>query len=470
MATAEMQHRQISSTRRLQTTMNGPPKAAEILPATPILDRAIQRSCLRLMPFFLLMYLLSFLDRVNIGFAKESMQLSTGISDAEFAMGAGLLFLTYAALSSPSTIMMHRLGIKTWMSFLMISWGLIAGSMMFVSGKKSYYVLRLLLGAAEAGFVPGVILYLTRWFPRKVRAQVIGIFYFGAPLAFIAGGPVSGFLLQFDGVNGLHGWQWMFLVEGGIAAGVGIWAYKYLDDRPVDAKWLPAMEKQALAAALTLDTKESCVQGISRLTKIFGDRGFVQYTFVYFLVQMSILGITFYLPSQVAHLLHTQVNVKVGFVSAIPWACAIAASFIIPRLADRWNAHRIIGIIILTISGISIGISAKSGPTLALTALCFAIAGLISVQPVMWTYPSRRLTGVAAAGGIGLINGIGLSGGFVAPIVKNFADTISKNTGGGLYVLSVLTLIAAVCIFALKWPEDTQSIRLEGGAVDLTLV
>jgi MFS transporter, ACS family, inner membrane transport protein len=439
--------------------MNNPPEATDAAMAVSILNDAIRRSSFRLLPFFLLMYLLSFLDRVNIGFAKESMQLSIGISDAEFAMGAGLLFLTYAALSSPSTIMMHQLGIKTWMSFLMISWGLIAAAMMFVSGRKSYYVLRLLLGAAEAGFVPSVILYLTRWFPRRVRAQVIGIFYFGAPLAFITGGPVSGFLLQLDGVNGLRGWQWVFLIEGVIAAGVGIWAYQYLDDRPADAVWLPAIEKQALDAALALDMKERRIQGISRLATVFADRGFLQYTFVYFIVQMSILGITFYLPTQVAHLLGTKIDIKVGFVSAIPWACAIAASFIVPRLADRWNAHRKVGIIILTISGISIGISARGSSTVALIALCFAIAGLISVQPVMWTYPSRRLTGIAAAGGIGLINGIGLSGGFVAPIVKNFADTISKNAGGGLYVLSFSTLIAAVFIFALEWPEE-QSVQI----------
>jgi MFS family permease len=419
-----------------------------------ILDSAVRRSCLRLLPFLLLMYLLSFLDRVNIGFAKESMQSSTGISNAAFALGAGLFFLTYAALELPSNLAMHKLGARIWMSRIMIPWGVVSAAMMFVSGKKSFYALRLLLGAAEAGFFPGVILYLTYWFPNRVRGQVMGLFYFGAPLAFIIGGPVSGFLLQLEGVGRLHGWQWMFLIEGIMAAGVGVWAYWYLDNKPSDAGWLRPAEKQALVTAMRLEGGRKSEHGVYRLGSIFSDWSLVQYTFVYFVVQMSVFGVTFYLPAQVAHLLGTKIGIKVGFVSAIPWVCAIAASFWVPRLADRWNAHRRVAAATLAISGIGIGVSAESGAFLALVALCFAAAGFISVQPVMWTFPTRRLAGLAEAGAIGLINGVGLLGGFVAPIVKNFADTTAGNRSAGLYVLSVVTLVAAMCLAALKWPRD----------------
>jgi MFS family permease len=359
-----------------------------------ILDSAVRRSCLRLLPFLLLMYLLSFLDRVNIGFAKESMQSSTGISNAAFALGAGLFFLTYAALELPSNLAMHKLGAKIWMSRIMIPWGVVSAAMMFVSGKKSFYLLRLLLGATEAGFFPGVILYLTYWFPSRVRGQMMGLFYFGAPMAFIIGGPVSGFLLQLEGVGRLHGWQWMFLTEGVIAAGVGVWAYWYLDDKPSEARWLEPAEKHALVTAMTIEASRKSDHGICRLRCIFADWSLVQYTFIYFVIQMSVFGVTFYLPAQVAHLLDTKIGIKVGFVTAIPWICAIAASFWIPRLADHWNAHRAVAAVTLAISGIGIGVSAESGAFLALVALCYPATsrsgGSRSDRPDQWNWLAGR--------------------------------------------------------------------------------
>ncbi|WP_404935498.1 MFS transporter [Paraburkholderia sp. BL27I4N3] len=406
------------------------------------------------MPFLLLMYVLSFLDRANIGFAKESMQAATGISNAAFAMGAGLFFLTYAALELPSNLAMHRFGARIWMCRIMVPWGLISAAMMFVSGEKSFYALRLLLGAAEAGFFPGVILYLTYWFPDHVRGRIMGLFYFGAPLAFILGGPLSGFLLEFDGVGGLHGWQWMFMVEGLMAAAVGVWAYWYLDNKPTDATWLTPAEKDALVNAMALETTEKHAHGVVKLGHIFKDPRIIQYTFVYFVVQMAVFGVTFYLPTQVAHLLGEKVGLKVGLVTAIPWLCAIVASFCVPRIADRFKAHRVVAAVTLALSGIGIGVSAESTPVIALIALCFGAAGFIAVQPVLWTFPTRRLSGVAAAGGIGLINGIGLLGGFVAPTVKNFADTVAGNTAAGLYVLCGITLIGALCVFFLQWPKE----------------
>jgi len=196
------------------------------------------------------MYILSFLDRANIGFAKQAFQASAGISDAAYALGAGLFFLTYALLEVPSNLIMHRVGARIWMARIMVTWGVIAAAMRFAKGEYSFYALRLLLGAAEAGFFPGVILYLTYWFPQRSRGQVMGLFYFGAPLAFIFGSPLSGLLLELHGMAGLEGWQWMFLIEGSLASVVGVWAFFYLDHKPADARWLPTAQKQALSPAL----------------------------------------------------------------------------------------------------------------------------------------------------------------------------------------------------------------------------
>nr|WP_175800678.1 MFS transporter [Burkholderia anthina] len=419
-----------------------------------LVAQATRRACRRLMPFLLLMYVLSFLDRANIGFAKEAMQVSIGISNTAYALGAGLFFLSYSALELPSNLAMHRYGARLWLSRIMVPWGLISAAMMFVRGETSFYALRLLLGVAEAGFVPGVILYLTYWFPDHMRGRMIGLFYFGAPLAFIFGGPVSGLLLQLDGVGNLHGWQWMFMIEGLAASIVGLVAYWYLDDSPEKARWLPDDEKRALVATLANESREKAAHGGAALRRVFVDPRLIQYTVVYFIVQMAVFGVTFYLPTQVAHLLGTHIGVKVGLVTAIPWICAIVASFWVPRIADRYRCHRVVAAITLAISGLGIAVSADSGPFVAIVALCFAASGFIAVQPVLWTFPTRRLAGMAAAGGIGLINGLGLLGGFVAPSVKNFADSVAANNSGGLYVLAALTFVGAIDAAMLRWPDE----------------
>ena len=212
----------------------------------PIVSKVIRR----LLPFLLLMYVLAFLDRANVGFAKKAFQLDTGISDAAFAFGAGIFFIGYALLEVPSNLIMHRVGARMWMCRIMVTWGLISATMAFASNEQLFYTLRFLLGAAEAGFFPGVILYLTYWFPAKDRGRAMGLFYFGAPLAFIFGSPLSGLLLEMDGMAGYKGWQWMFLVEGILASIVGVWAYFYLNNRPADAAWLSREEKVTLQAVI----------------------------------------------------------------------------------------------------------------------------------------------------------------------------------------------------------------------------
>jgi MFS family permease len=416
---------------------------------TDALDRAVARARGRLVPFLLLMYVLAFLDRTNIGFAKDAFQASAGISTTAYAFGAGIFFLAYAVLGVPANLVLHRVGARVWMCLMMVAWGLVAAATMFVTGDITFYIARLLLGAAEAGFFPGVILYVTYWFPRRDRGQILGLFYFGAPLSFIFGSPLSGMLLDLHGLLGLAGWKWMFLIEGALASVVGIWAWFYLQDRPGDAHWLAGDEREALAGTMAAEARAIETEGVGKIGAAFANGRVWQFVAIYFLIQMSVYGVIFFLPAQVAALLGVKVGLEVGLVTAIPWACALAATYFLPRLADRTGRHRGLAALTLAVSGLGIAVSAASGPAVALVALCFAAAGFIAVQPVFWTFPTSYLGGTAAAAGIALINSVGGLGGFVAPNVKAWSDAWAGEPAG-LYMLAAATLLGAIGIATLR--------------------
>lgn len=398
------------------------------------------------------MYILGFLNRTNIGFARDALRASAHISNAAYALGAGLFFLSYAAFEVPSNFMMHRLGARIWLTRIMVTWGMISAAMIFARGDWSFYVLRLLLGAAEAGFFPGVILYLTYWFPNRSRTAMIGLFYFGAPLAFIFGSPMSGYLMQLRGAAGISGWQWMFLIEGLMTVAVGAWTFWYLDDRPSDARWLLSDEKAALSASVVNEDEARTAHGPVAFSAVLRNFRVMYFIIIYFFIQMSIYGVIFYLPTQVAALLGVKVNLEVGLVTAIPWICALIATFLIPRFAQRTGRHRSIAAVTLAISGMGIAVSASASPSIAIVALCFAAAGFIAVQPLFWTFPTSYLGGAAAAGGIALINALGSIGGFLAPNLKAWADSIFGSPNAGLYALAATTLVGSLLILVLLRP------------------
>jgi MFS family permease len=413
------------------------------------LQRVTGKIARRLLPFLLLMYIVAFLDRANVSFAKTAFQLDTGISDAAFAFGAGLFFIGYALLEVPSNLMLHRYGAKVWMCRIMVTWGLASAAMMFIHSESSFYLLRFLLGVAEAGFFPGVILYLTYWFPDQARAKAMGIFYFGAPLAFILGSPLSGLLLQLEGFANVHGWQWMFAVEGLLAVVVGIWAYWYLDDKPANANWLSAAERQTLAAALE-EPAPAARSHWPQLLEALLKPSTLYLCCTYCLIQASVYGVVFYLPSQVAALLGAQVGFKVGVVAALPWCCALVATYLVCTWADRHARRRLPAALCLIVGGLGIAASGMlTTPLWGLLALCAAASGFIAVQPLFWTYPARLLSGPAAAGGIALINSIGALGGFAAPNLRQWAETHFHSSSAGLYALAGLTLLGAVLILGL---------------------
>ena len=410
----------------------------------------------RLLPFLLLMYIMAFLDRANVGFAKQAFQTSTGISDAAFAFGAGVFFLGYALLEVPSNLMMHRVGARIWMCRIMVTWGLISAAMVFAHNETSFYVLRFLLGVAEAGFFPGVILYLTLWFPAAARGKAMGVFYFGAPLAFIFGSPLSGLLLEMHGIAGLQGWQWLFVIEGLLATAVGVWAWFYLDDRPADAKWLSTEECRQLQAILDHEDQNKTGHGKSLLAVLM-QPSVLYLCLIYLLIQASVYGVVFYLPSQVAGLMGRNIGLAVGLVSAVPWICAMLAAWFIPAYADRSGKRRTTAALTLLMAAAGIAVSVSvSSPAIGIAALCFAAAGFIAVQPVFWTFPAGYLTGGAAAAGIALINSFGAAGGFVAPIVKNWAEVTFQSPAAGLYLLAATTLIAALLVTGIFAPAKAE--------------
>ncbi|MGW1677855.1 MFS transporter [Saccharopolyspora sp. NPDC002376] len=417
------------------------------------LTTAIRRVMVRLLPFLLFMYVIAFLDRVNIGFAKEEFQAHTGISEASYALGAGLFFIGYALFEVPSNLIMMRVGARWWMCRIMVTWGLISSAMALVNDEFLFYLLRFLLGVAEAGFFPGVILFITHWVPHAYRARCNALFYFGIPLASVLGGPLSGLLLELDGVAGILGWQWMFAVEGLIACVVGVWAFFYLDNKPADAKWLTQDQRHALQNAVDQEAEAKQAHGPHRLRTALLDPRVLYFCLIYFLIQCSVYGMTFYLPTQVADAVGTEVGLLVGLVTAIPWTIALLVNIAVSTSADRLAQPKKRFVAAACVAGGSVGIAASAyfaTPVLAIAGLSIAAAGYISVQPVFWTFPAAYLTGTAAAAGIGLINSLGNLGGFVAPVAKNWIETTLDSPSAGLYLLSCCGFAAAALFLTLS--------------------
>ncbi|WP_315928611.1 MFS transporter [Mesorhizobium sp. SP-1A] len=418
----------------------------------PAVESAVRKATWRLLPFLALMLILAFLDRANIGFAKDAFQADTGLSNTAYAFGAGIFFIGYALFEVPSNIVMHRVGARLWLARIMISWGLVSGAMMFAHTQTTFYVLRFLLGVCEAGFYPGVLLYLTYWFPARQRARATGLFYLGVPLSLVLGSPLSGWLLTQHGIFGLANWQWMFLVEGLAASVVGVIALFYLSDSPAKAKWLEASEREALTEAIRQEEAEKKRAVTHSALSVLKDVRVWIFIGIYFFMQVGTAPLTFYFPSRFAQTFSGGVmSLQVGTLLSLPWVCSLIATRYFTVLADNTNRHRMIcfwmvvcGVIALAAIGLT------SNPYVMLVAACIAIPGLTASQPVYWSLPTRYLSGVGAASGIAFIVSIGNLGSFFAPQIKNYADMAAGNQNAGFYTLAALCALTAVLLLAVR--------------------
>lgn len=408
-----------------------------------MLDRAIKKTRWRIVPLMLVLYVLAFLDRSNIGYAKESYMLDVGLSEEAFALGAGIFFLVYAFLGAPANLCMKKFGAKKWMCLTTLCWGAISAFMGFADTEAKFLLCRILLGIAEAGFFPGMIYLATIWFPKEVRSGVMGLFYIGVPIAMIFGSPLSGALLEMHGFLGHAGWFWMFVIEGSLAFVAGVFVYFYLDDSPQKARFLNAEEKEALILALQ---HEEEAKSVSRLIDVAKIPALWICAVVYMIIQIGVYGYTFYLPTQIAAILGQEVNFTSSLVTAIPWICSFFGTLFITSYADRVQKQHSIAIFTLCLAALGLLLCVWFGSVGAIVCLCFVAIGVIAVQPLYWIIPQGQLGGSALAGGIGLINAFGAFGGFLAPIIRTYADKLFHSDKAGLLTLGILVALGVVLL------------------------
>ena len=414
--------------------------------STPALKQALRKIRWRILPFVALMFAMAIIDRSNIGFAKHAFQADTGLSNAAFALGAGIFFIGYAVFEVPSNLMLHKIGARVWLSRIMVTWGLVSAAMMFAHDETSFYILRFLLGVAEAGLSPGVVLYLTYWFPQNQRGSAYGIYYFGVPLSLMIGGPVSGWLLE-SSQFGLTGWQWMFVTEGLAASVIGVVAFFYLNDRPRDAQWLNIEEKAAIEQALDAEQRQKANQGPSSWRAALINPAVLYFTLIYFTIQVSVYGVLFYLPTRIAELLGTGIGLHVGALTSIPWMATVCMLYAVTRHADRKDQQTRYAAWMLALAALGmVGSTLSASLPLVILAFCLAASGFITVQPLFWTLPTRLLSGAAAASGIAVIGALGNLGGFLAPTVKTFVEQHFDNPHAGMYFLAGTALLGALML------------------------
>jgi MFS transporter, ACS family, tartrate transporter len=405
--------------------------------------RAISR---RLIPFLVLAYFFSYLDRVNLGFAALTMNAELKFTPLIFAWGAGIFFIGYFIFEVPSNLALEKFGASKWIARIMVTWGIISALMATVSGETSFYILRFLLGVAEAGFFPGIILYLTYWFPAEYRARFLAAFAIAVPVSTVIGAPISGLLLGLDGVMGLKGWQWLFIIEGVPSVLLGIVTWFYLTDKPEHADWLSAEQKAWLSSRLTAEVAAKQAAKHMTLGEALSSSKVIMLSLIYFCFVAALYGMQFWLPQIVKAFGLT--NAQTGFVTAIPYLFGTVAMILWARHSDATRERVMhVGAPFFLIA-VALGVSSYlTDPVATMVALTFAAIGVFCVFAVFWTLPTAWLSGTAAAGAIALINSIGNLAGFGGPYLIGWIKDSTGSTANGLLALAVLPLIGGLLVF-----------------------
>lgn len=413
---------------------------------------ALAKARRRLVPFLFLLYVVSYLDRVNVGFAALQMNAALGFSDVTYSLGAGIFFLSYTLLEIPSNVILARVGARLWIARIMITWGLVSAAMMFVHGAAGFYVLRFLLGAAEAGFFPGIIFCLTRWFPSDDRARAIAGFMTAVVVAGMIGGPVSGLLLSLNGAGGLAGWQWLFVLEGLPAIVLGAIVLGVLPEQPSDASLLTGLtpaERHALTTCLDSEaaTRRTAVRSI-RGAMTSGRVWLL--AAVYFTIPVALYAMGFWLP-QIIKSASGGSNAEVGFLSAVPYAVAAVGMVVVGRHSDRTGERRWHIAVAAMVGGASFGASAfVHGTVLSLATLSLGMLGLASMLGPFWALATSFLGGIGAAAGIALVNSVGNIGGFVGPNIIGYIRETTRSFSAGLVIVGVILACGGLLVLTLK--------------------
>jgi D-galactonate transporter len=410
------------------------------------LASALHAATWRLIPFMFLLYLVAYLDRVNVGFAQLQMKQALGLSDAVYGFGAGLFFVGYFLFELPSNLILERVGPRRWIARIMITWGLLSSATMFVQGERSFYTLRVLLGLAEAGFFPGMILYLTYWFPARERAAAVARFMTAISLSLVVGGPLSGAIMEgLHGVAGWQGWQWLFLLEGVPSIVLGGVVLVLLPDRPADVRWLDADEKAALAEALA---RSGPAREAHTLRDALVDGRVWLLSVIYFLFAMGLYGLTLWVPQIIKDVAGGSA-LRVGLLSAIPYLLAAGCMLAWGRFADRSGRPRLNLIAPTLTAALGLGSAALllgEGALPTLCALSLGVMGLFSAFGPFWATASSFLRGTAAAGGIAVINSFGNLGGFASPWLVGVVKRQTGSFVGGIGAIAGALLLAALLV------------------------
>jgi ACS family tartrate transporter-like MFS transporter len=419
--------------------------------------RTIKKVSSRLVPFLVLCYLVAYLDRVNVGFAALTMNKDLGLSASAYGFGAGVFFLAYFFFEVPSNLFLERVGARKWIARIMFSWGIVSGAMAFITGEKSFFAVRVLLGIAEAGFFPGIIFYLTLWFPAAYRARIIGYFMAAIPLSTVVGAPISGWLLGFDGHLGLKGWQWMFILEALPSLILSFVVFVYLTDRPADATWLEADERAWLVNRMQQERRQRESARTYSVRQALMNLRVLALSVVYFGAVALNYGLSFFLP-QIVKAFGIS-NFQTGLVSAVPYVVGVVSIVAWGHRSDRKLERRFHSAFPLGVAATGIAVSTLlDDPTMKMIAFAVAGFGIFGNLPVFWTLPAAFLSGPAAAGGIALINSIGNLAGFAGPFAMGRIKDLTGSYTGGLLSLAAAGYVAMIIVLVIRHDHSLERI------------
>ncbi len=412
-----------------------------------VLQSAVAKAAFRFVPLLTVAYLFNYLDRTSLGFAALTMNQQLGLTPSQFGFAAGIFFLGYSLFEIPSNLLLYRIGARRWIARIMISWGLVSAATAFVVGPHSFYSVRLLLGIAEAGFFPGVTFFLAAWFPAQYRTRMLAWFLIGIPLSSLIGGPVCGMLLQMDGILGLRGWQWLFLMVSLPCVPLGLATLILLADRPQAATWLTTEERDALDHVLACEVRE---RPHTSLWAALKDARVLICTAIQFGFTLGSYGIGIWLPLMLKE--YHLSNLAIGWITAIPYLFASVGMILWARFVDE-KGGRIVNLALACLLG-GLGLLApivSGSVTIAVIGFSLALIGVTAARAIFWTIPTRFLTGVAAAGGLAFINSIATVGGFVGPSMMGWLKEFSGSYVIGLLALAAIMVAAMAASLSLKF-------------------